>query len=106
MLRWRGWGVEGGAAEKAGASCGVQRWETWGQLGGVKAEEGIMIPREILSVLTRQLVEGAGAGSWETWVVISTLSFPTCGTSRRSPESSEPRFPDLKNGKMISFLFS
>lgn len=73
---------------------------------GVKAEEGNVIIREILRVSIHQSVEGTEVGSQETWVLISTLSVPTCGSSGRSLESSEPQFPDLKNGKMISFLLS
>lgn len=65
-----------------------------------------MIIREILRVSIHQSVEGTEVGSQETWVLISTLSVPTCGSSGRSLESSEPQFPDLKNGKMISFLLS
>lgn len=65
-----------------------------------------MITRDILSVSLHKLVEGTGAGSREAWVLISTLSFPTCGTSGRSLGSSEPQFPDLRNGKVFSSLLS
>lgn len=58
-----------------------------------------MTPREILSVSIHKLVEETQAGSQETWVLISTLSLPTC-------ETSQPQFPDPQIGKMIPFLLS
>lgn len=59
-----------------------------------------MTPREILHVSIHKLVEETQAGSQETWVLISTLSLPTCETSQ--PQFPDP--PDWKDDSIPAFL--